>query len=75
MKLNSFEHALNMPQSVPVDERHPFLLDQNAVEEETSAVPSKQYVAHLPERKEWQAQLPPQQDAARVFRPVGEERD
>lgn len=67
MKLNSFEHALNMPQQPPVDENHPFV---RPVEGDAEAVPAeRQYVAHLPERKEWQKQLPTQ-DASQVFQPV-----
>lgn len=66
MKLNSFEHALNMPEPVPVDEQHPFV--QPASEGERP----KQYVAHLPERKEWQKQLPAQ-DFSEVFRPADEQ--
>jgi hypothetical protein len=61
MKLNEFQHAEYMPETVPVDERHPFALPSDEK--------PKQYVAHLPERKEWQAPLP-SQDAASVFRPV-----
>jgi len=70
MKLNSFEHALNMPQTVPVDEKHPFVTKADGDGGCDSAVPSKQYVANLPERKEWQPQLPVQQDAGSVFQPV-----
>lgn len=66
MKLNSFDHALNMPEPVPVDEHHPFVepADDN---DNASVVPTKQYVAQLPERKEWQSPLPTQ-DVASVFR-------
>lgn len=70
MKLNSFEHALNMPESVPVNEEHPFVTPDASQGEETS---TKQYVAHLPERKEWQAPLPSQQDASTVFQPTDTE--
>ena len=72
MKLNSFEHALNMPEQPPVDENHPFVrpADPNNTDD-ARTVPERQYVAHLPERKEWQQQLPTQ-DAAQVFKPVGE---
>lgn len=68
MKLNSFEHALNMPQQTPVDESHPFVrpIQESQGEE---AVTERQYVAHLPERKEWQKQLPTQ-EAVDVFQPV-----
>lgn len=66
MKLNSFEHALNMPEPVPVDEQHPFV-------EPGPSQPPKQYVAELPERKEWQSQLPAQ-DFQDVFRPVDDDK-
>jgi hypothetical protein len=67
MQLNSFDHALNMPQQPPVDEIHPFVRPEG--EEDTAAVPARQYVAHLPERKEWQSQVPTQ-EASQVFRPA-----
>lgn len=74
MKLNSFEHALNMPEQRPVNEHHPFVrpVDSSSSPEDTArTVPDRQYVAHLPERKEWQKQLPTQ-EASDVFRPAGE---
>jgi hypothetical protein len=70
MKLNSFEHALNMPQQMPVDEQHPFVSPAKGKEDvKGTVVPERQYVANLPERKEWQKQLPTQ-EAAEVFRPA-----
>ena len=63
MKLNSFEHAMDMPETTPVDENHPFV-------EPGDSLPQRQYVANLPERKEWQDQLPPQ-DPKDVFTPFG----
>jgi hypothetical protein len=74
MKLNAFEHALQMPEPVPVDENHPFVEPAGAnpaagMGGGSGGPPSKQYVAHLPERKEWQQPLPPQ-DASAVFRPA-----
>ena len=74
MKLNSFEHALNMPQQTPVDEHHPFVRpvadnDKNSGRDDSVVPTERQYVAHLPERKEWQKQLPTQ-EAAQVFRPA-----
>ena len=54
-----------MPATVPVDENHPFVEPADGEETETT-VPAKQYVANLPERKEWQSQLPTQ-DAENVF--------
>eukprot|EP00977_Amphora_coffeiformis_P023085 scaffold12163_cov176-Amphora_coffeaeformis.AAC.24 len=69
MKLNSFEHALNMPEQPPIDERHPFVRPVVEGNEDAQAVPERQYVAHLPERKEWQKQLPTQ-EASEVFKPA-----
>ena len=75
MKLNSFEHALNMPQQPPVDDKHPFVkpaTDNDDDEAAATIVPQKQYVGHLPERKDWQSPHPTQ-DAADVFRPANEQ--
>jgi hypothetical protein len=67
MQLNSFEPAAGMPEQVPYDELHPFV---EAAEDGQSGIPAeRQYVANLPERKEWQPQLP-QQDADKVFQEV-----
>lgn len=66
MRLNTFEHAQDMPEERPIDETHPFVLP--ATDEDADAIRKKQYVAHLPERKEWQPQLPTQ-DAVNVFQP------
>ena len=68
MKLNTFEHALNMPQQTPVNEHHPFVRPVDGSEDAVT-VPERQYVAHLPERKEWQKQLPTQ-EASDVFKPA-----
>jgi hypothetical protein len=67
MQLNRFEPLAEMPQPMPVNEHHPFV--QAADVKETTGIPNKQYIANLPERKEWQPQLPTQ-DADRVFQPV-----
>ena len=65
MKLNSFQPAEEMPEPVPIDDNHPFVTPGS----ETDGMPGeRQYVAHLPERKEWQTQVPTQ-DAANVFTP------
>ena len=70
MKLNSVEHALNMPQQVPIDDEHPFVRPLRDDEDaRNSVVPERQYVANLPERKEWQRQVP-SQEASDVFRPA-----
>jgi Protein of unknown function (DUF3767) len=69
MKLNAFEHALQMPEPVPLDENHPFVEPPASTYDDSKAVAPKQYVAHLPERKEWQPPLP-SQDASNVFRPA-----
>ena len=68
MKLNSFAPADEMPEPVPIDENHPFVAPgSDDSDGDTNSIPAeRQYVAHLPERKEWQEQLPTQ-DAANVF--------
>jgi hypothetical protein len=70
MQLNSFEPALDMPEPVPVNEYHPFVVPAGDSNDERSGIPAeRQYVANLPERKEWQPQLP-RQDADRIFTEV-----
>lgn len=69
MKLNTFGHASEMPAEIPIDENHPFVVPVENDDNKTNALPTKQYVAILPERKEWQAPVPTQ-DAADVFKPV-----
>lgn len=66
MKVNSFEHALNMPEQMPMDEHHPFVEPDVSGKGEVSA--ESQYVANIPERKEWQPSTPAR-DASEVFRP------
>jgi Protein of unknown function (DUF3767) len=63
MKLNTFDHAANMPEELPYDENHPFL---QPIDGTTDGVP--QYVAHIPERKEWQPPLS-SQDVMDTFQP------
>jgi hypothetical protein len=74
MRLNTFDHAVDMPAQRPMDENHPFVApithtdtdnaDSNAL---ANVAPTIQYVAKLPERKEWQKQLPIQQELSQVF--------
>jgi hypothetical protein len=71
MQLNSFEPAMEMPEQVPVDELHPFV--EPSVDNLSGIPAERQYVANLPERKEWQPQLPTQ-DADRVFQEVPRKR-
>jgi Protein of unknown function (DUF3767) len=76
MRLNTFEHAQNMPPERPIDETHPFMVPSDAADDDGSnshatPAPAKQYVAVLPERKEWQAPVPTQ-DAADIFQPYQE---
>jgi Protein of unknown function (DUF3767) len=40
----------------------------------SSTVPTKQYIAHIPERKEWQTPIPTQ-DASTIFQPYKEKKD
>jgi hypothetical protein len=80
MQLNAFDHAQNMPPERPIDQTHPFVMPDYSNGDDSiprttmddsstiSTVPTKQYVAHIPERKDWQAPIPTQ-DAADVFQP------
>ena len=76
MRLNSFEPAQTMPEERPVDDgTHPFVEPAaSGVHDEEGGIPERQFVANLPERKEWQEQLPTAQDAEQVFRPADETR-
>ena len=70
MQLNSFEPVANMPEERPLDAHHPFVAPAPLNDDSLSnVIPQRQYVANLPERKEWQAPLPTQ-DAQQVFRPA-----
>lgn len=62
MRANDFQEAEDMPAEVEVGEHHPFLETGGDTPQK-----SKELVAHLPERKEWQTQVP-QQDAKDVFK-------
>jgi hypothetical protein len=64
MQLNSFEPAVEMPEQVPYDALHPFV--EPAADDQAGIPAERQYVANLPERKEWQPQLPTQ-DFDKVF--------
>ena len=66
MKMNQFDRAADMPDEIPVNDEHPFVRPVVGGAEEDALV-ERQYVAELPERREWQKQIP-QQDAAEVFR-------
>ena len=73
MKLNTFDHVSDMPAEIPLNENHPFVipkeLDNSYNNDDNDNTKTIQYVAKLPERKEWQKQLPTQ-DAATVFQPL-----
>ena len=49
MRLNEFQHAEYLPETIPVDERHPFAVPSDKDDPDEISKP-KQYVAHLPER-------------------------
>mmetsp|Transcript_32433 Transcript_32433/g.67650 ORF Transcript_32433/g.67650 Transcript_32433/m.67650 type:complete len:176 (-) Transcript_32433:27-554(-) len=67
MKYNEFDHAMNMPEEASsTDGENPFL--ETGPKGKGNVTPSE-LVVNLPERKEWQPQLPTQ-DAADVFRPA-----
>jgi hypothetical protein len=73
MRLNEFQHAEYLPETIPVDEKHPFALPISKEQGDANNLQKpKQYVAHLPERKEWQSPLPTQ-DATQLFRPLPDE--
>lgn len=63
MKANDFQNVQEMPEPIPQEE-HPFL---NEVSDDDSAIKSKEFVANLKEKKEWQKQTPIK-DADEVFR-------
>jgi hypothetical protein len=63
MKANDFQEADQMPPEIPAGPDHPFL---DPASGDAAAVADQEYMAHLPERKEWQTQVP-QQDAKDVF--------
>lgn len=75
MKFNAFDHASAMPAEIPINEDHPFVrpVDNNNDESDennnltTEILKPKRYVAMIPERKEWQKQLPTQ-DASDIFK-------
>ena len=58
MRANDFQEATDMPPETPAGDEHPFM--------DPGSLQDAEYVAHLPERKEWQTQVP-QQDAKDVF--------
>jgi len=67
MQLNAFAPASEMPEPLPIDEHHPFVapvVDSEQASSERGIPVQRQYVANLPERKEWQKPLPTQEVAA-----------
>jgi hypothetical protein len=82
MRANDFQEAREMPPEIPAGEEHPFLDDATTIfqsnDNDTTAAAAgggggggtmltdREFVGHLPERKEWQTQVP-QQDAKDVF--------
>jgi hypothetical protein len=73
MQLNTFEPVQNMPAERPIDQTHPFVMpdtnnNNNNNNNDNEPIKTKQYVAHIPERKEWQTPIPTQ-DAANIFQP------
>lgn len=82
MKLNQAEPASSMPAPIPIDNEHPFMnpidndddtiddLNINNINNNTRKKNlDKQYTVFIPERKEWQKPLPPQ-DLKDVLVPV-----
>ena len=74
MRANDFQEASEMPPEVPAGEDHPFLqpagdataLGGGGTTTGAGTLSDREFVGHLPERKEWQTPLP-QQDAKDVF--------
>ena len=76
MQLNQFVPAEDMPPQIPYDaENHPFVksIDPNIYNDDENQNKIKpltyEYAGNVPERKEWQPPLPPQ-DVTDVFKPI-----
>jgi hypothetical protein len=80
MTANDFRPGEEMPETVPLDESHPFLnvKDKEVVEggsggedgERSEGDLQKEFVARLKEKKEWEAPHPRGEDADKVFKEV-----
>jgi hypothetical protein len=80
MAANDFRPGEEMPETVPLDESHPFLnvKDREVVEggsgggdgERSEGDLQKEFVARLKEKKEWEAPHPRGEDADKVFKEV-----
>lgn len=68
MAANDFRPGEEMPESVPLDESHPFLSVKDNVGEGGNDL-KKEFVARLKEKKEWQEQHK-MEDADKVFQEV-----
>jgi Protein of unknown function (DUF3767) len=67
MKFNTAEHVQEMPEQIPVDDHHPFVVPSD--DDDDMVVQPQYTVATLPERKDWQTPLPTQ-DFKDIFKPV-----
>ena len=68
MAANDFRPGEEMPETVPLDESHPFLhVGKDDVAEEDDKDLKKEFIARLKEKKEWQKQHE-LEDADKVFK-------
>lgn len=69
MAANDFRPGEEMPETVPLDESHPFLNVNTNDDGENDKDLKKEFVARLKEKKEWQEQHQ-LEDADKVFKEV-----
>ena len=69
MAANDFRPGEEMPETVPLDESHPFLNVNTKDDGENDKDLKKEFVARLKEKKEWQEQHQ-LEDADKVFKEV-----
>lgn len=69
MAANDFRPGEEMPETVPLDESHPFLNVKNKSDNGDDNDLKKEFIARLKEKKEWQEQHK-LEDADKVFKEV-----
>jgi hypothetical protein len=69
MAANDFRPGEEMPETVPLDESHPFLNVKNKSDNGNDNDLKKEFIARLKEKKEWQEQHK-LEDADKVFKEV-----
>lgn|ERR1719401_400016 len=69
MAVNEFRPEDEMPETVPLNQHHPFLSIENKMDGNAGGDGDlqKEFVAHLKEKKEWQ-EPHPTRDASEVFK-------